>query len=163
MRSARSLSVASIPQRILVSARSRSNGRSDFDFQASPERIARLEEERAFVKLGVSRKKGPAKAVDEAAGREQQAAIRALLRGLPDKLFLDRTLFEDELARAAQQAKLKLAAPIKKAILSALSERNEKAEICRDREGRPEPDPELRDTENVPLLEDVSRRSSSAR
>ena len=33
----------------------------------------------------------------------------------------------------------------------------EKAEICRDREGRPEPDPELRDTENVPLLEDVER------
>ena len=29
------------------------------------------------------------------------------------------------------------------------------AEICRDRDGRPEPDPELRDTENVPLREDV--------
>ena len=54
-----------------------------------------------------------------------------------------------------KQAKLKLAAPLRKAILSALSERNEKAEICRDREGCPEPDPELRDTENVPLLEDV--------
>ena len=125
------------------------------DFQASPERIARLGDERAFVNLAVSRKKGPAKATDEAAGREQQAAIRALLRGLPDKLFLDRAVFEDELTRAAQQAKLKLAAPIRKAILSALSERNDEAEICRDREGRPEPDPELRDTENVPLLEDV--------
>ena len=88
-------------------------------------------------------------------GREQQAAIQVLLGGLPDKLFLDRAVFEDELTRAAQQAKLKLAAPIRKAILSALSERNEKAEICRDREGCPEPDPELRDTENVPLLEDV--------
>ena len=50
------------------------------DFQASPERIARLGDERAFVNLAVSRKKGPAKAADEAAGREQQAAIRALLR-----------------------------------------------------------------------------------
>ena len=125
------------------------------DFQASPERIARLNEERAFVNLAVSRKKGPAKAAVEAAGREQQAAIRALLRALPDKLFLDRAVFESELARAAQQAKLKLAAPIRKAILSALSERNEEAEICRDREGRPEPDPEMRDTENVPLLEAV--------
>ena len=114
------------------------------DFQASPERIARLEEERAFVNLAVSRKKGPAKAEDEAAGREQQAAIRAVLRNLPDRLFLDRAVFEDELTRAAQQAKLKLAAPIRKAILSALSERNEEAEICCDREGRPEPDPELR-------------------
>ena len=125
------------------------------DFQASPERIACLEEERAFVNLAVSRKKGPAKAVDEAEGREQQASIRALLLGLPDNLFLDRAVFEDELTRAAQQAKLKLAAPIKKAILSALSERNEKADICRDREGLPEPDPELRDTENVSLLEDI--------
>ena len=125
------------------------------DFQASPERIARLGDERAFVNLAVSRKKGPAKVKDEAAGREQKAAIQALLLGLPDKLFLNRAVFEDELTRVVKQAKLKLAAPLRKAILSALSERNEKAEICRDREGRPEPDPELRDTENVPLLEDV--------
>ena len=127
------------------------------DFRASPERIARLDGERAFVNLAVSRKKGPAKSADEAAGREQQAAVRRLVRGLPDKLFLDRAVFEGELGRAARQAKLKLAAPIRKAILSALSERNDKAEICRDREGCPEPDPELRDTENVPLLEDVQK------
>ena len=127
------------------------------DFQATPERIARLDEERAFVNLAVSRKKSPAKTVDEAAGRKQQAAIRTVLRNLPGRLFLDRAVFETELNRVARQAKLKLAAPVKKAILSALSERNEKAEICRDREGSPEPDPELRDTENVPLLEDVGR------
>ena len=125
------------------------------DFQASRERIARLGDERAFVNLAVSRKKGPAKVKDEAAGREQKAAIQALLLGLPDKLFLDRAVFEDELTRVVKQAKLKLAAPLRKAILSALSERNEKAEICRDREGCPEPDPALRDTENVPLLEDI--------
>ena len=105
--------------------------------------------------MAVSRKKGAAKARDEAAGREQQAAIRALLRSLPDKLFLDRAVFEAALSRAARKAKFKLVAPIRKAILSALSERNDEAEICRDRKGRPEPDPELRDTENVPLLEDV--------
>ena len=125
------------------------------DFQASPERIARLDEQRAFVNLAVSRKKGEAKATDEEAGRKQQAEIRALLKNLPDKLFLDRAVFEAELSQATQEAKLKLAAPIKKAIFSALSERNDEAEVCRDREGRPEPDPELRDTENVPLLEDV--------
>jgi type I restriction enzyme M protein len=51
---------------------------------------------------------------------------------------------------------LKVAAPIRKAILSALSERDETAEICRDADGNPEPDPELRDTENVPLLEDIN-------
>ena len=125
------------------------------DFQVSPERIARLDDQRAFANLAVSRKKGAAGAKDEAAGRTQQAAIRALLGSLPDESFLDRALFEVELSRATRKAELKLAAPVRKAILSALSERNDEAEICRDREDRPEPDPELRDTENVPLREDV--------
>ena len=125
------------------------------DFQASSERIARLDDRRAFANLAVSRKKGAARAKDQEAGRKKQAAIRALLRSLPDTLFLDRAVFEGELAEAVRRAKLNLVAPIRKGILSALSERNDEAEICRDREGRPEPDPELRDTENVPLREDV--------
>ena len=125
------------------------------DFQASPERIARLDDQRAFANLAVSRKRGEAKARDEEAGRKQQAAIRTLLRSLPDRLFLDRAVFENELVRVARKAEPKFAAPIRKAILSALAERNPNAEICRDRDGRPEPDPELRDTENVPLSEDV--------
>lgn len=43
---------------------------------------------------------------------------------------------------------------MRKAILAALSERNEKAEICTDRHGNPEPDTDLRDHELVPLGED---------
>ena len=125
------------------------------DSQASPERIARLDDERAFANLAVSRRKDAAKARDEEAGREQQAAVRSLLRSLPDRLFRDRAVFDAELSEAARREELKLAAPLRKAILSALSERNAEAEICRDRDGRPEPDPELRDTENVPLLESV--------
>ena len=125
------------------------------DLRASPERIARLEQQKAFVNLAVSRKKGAAKDEAEEAGRAQQAAIRAMLQNLPDKLFLDRAVFEAKLAQAAQRAQFRLAAPIKKAILSALSERNDEAGICRNRDGSPEPDPKLRDTENVPLLEDV--------
>ncbi|MGH9336888.1 MAG: HsdM family class I SAM-dependent methyltransferase, partial [Vicinamibacteria bacterium] len=125
------------------------------DFQATPERIARLEEERAFKNLAVSRKKGAPKAKDEEAGRTQQAAIRELLASLPGELYLDRAEFETVLGKAARKAGVKLAAPIKKAILSALSERNEKAGICSDKNGNPEPDPELRDTESVPLSESV--------
>ena len=40
-------------------------------------------------------------------------------------------------------------------MLAALGERDPEAAICRDRRGNPEPDPELRDTETVPLREDV--------
>ena len=125
------------------------------DFQASPERIARLDDQRAFANLAVSRKRGEARASDEEAGRKRQTAIRAMLGRLPDRLFLDRAVFDDALSEAARRAELKLAAPIRKAVLSALSERNPEAEICRDRDGRPQPDPELRDTENVPLGDDV--------
>jgi type I restriction enzyme M protein len=125
------------------------------DFQATPERIGRLQEERAFKNLAISRKKGAAKAKEEEAGRAQQAAILEFLHGLPDTLYLDRSEFEVVLAREADRAGLKLAAPIKKAILSALSERSEKAAICHDQDGSPEPDPDLRDTESVPLSEPV--------
>ena len=37
----------------------------------------------------------------------------------------------------------------------ALAERDETADICMDTDGNPEPDPELRDYENVPLKEDI--------
>jgi type I restriction enzyme M protein len=126
------------------------------DFQATPERIARLEEESAFKSLALSRKKvAAAKVKEEEAGRAQQAAIRKLLESLPGELHLDRAEFEAVLGKAALKAGVKLAAPVKKAILSVLSERNEKAEICSDRDGHPEPDPELRDSESVPLSESV--------
>ena len=55
----------------------------------------------------------------------------------------------------AKKADVDLPAPVVKAILSALSEREETAAICRDSKGNAEPDPELRDTESVPLSEDV--------
>ena len=125
------------------------------DFQASPERIARLDDERAFANLATSRRKGSAGEDAIAAGRRKQAAIRTLLEGLTDDLFLDRAEFEAVLSDAAGEAGLKLAAPIRKSILSALSERNDQAAICRNADGSPVPDPELRDTENVPLRESV--------
>ena len=46
------------------------------------------------------------------------------------------------------------AAPVQKAILAALSERDDAAAICRDAKGQPESDPDLRDHELVPLCED---------
>ena len=50
---------------------------------------------------------------------------------------------------------MKLPPPAKKVILSALSERDEDAAVCTDTKGNPEPDPDLRDNENVPLKEKV--------
>jgi type I restriction enzyme M protein len=125
------------------------------DFQASPERTARLPGEPGFRNLAVSKKKGGAKAAEEAEGRKQQEAIKAFLGGLPTDLSKDRADFEKMLDHAAKQAGMKLTAPVRKAILSTLSERDETAAICRDKDANPEPDPDLRDTENVPLGEEI--------
>jgi type I restriction enzyme M protein len=64
-------------------------------------------------------------------------------------------VWKDRAKFVAAIDELTVTAPVRKAILNALGERDETAEICRDEDGDPEPDPELRDTENVPLKEDV--------
>jgi type I restriction enzyme M protein len=127
------------------------------NFQASPERIERLREITAFQNLAKSKKKDKKQAAaEEVAGREQQEAILAILRTMDaTKLYKEREAFLADLEAAFDAAEVKLTAPIRKAILTALSERDETAEICRDADGNPEPDPELRDYENVPLKEGI--------
>ena len=127
------------------------------NFRAIPERIERLLREKAFINLAVSRKKNAEqKAKEEALMRKQQEAMLDALDTMPDTLFKDRPSFEKALDKAVKDAGLKLNAALRKAILSALSERDETAEICLDKDGYPEPDSELRDTENVPLKEDIN-------
>ena len=125
------------------------------NFQASPERVARIEEEKGFKGLAQSKKRGAAGAQEAAEGRALQESIRRLLRGLPAVPSKDRDEFESVLDSAAKKLGLRLSAPARKAILSALSERDETAAICRDKDGDPEPDPELRDTESMPLAEAI--------
>jgi type I restriction enzyme M protein len=121
------------------------------NFRATPERMARLEEEKGFQALAQSKRKGAAGAKEQAEGRALQEEIRKVLRALPNTLFKERAEFERALDTALKRAGVKLPAPARKAVLSALSERDETAAICRDKDGNLEPDPELRDTENVPL------------
>jgi type I restriction enzyme M protein len=126
------------------------------NFLASPERLERLKEQSPFINLAVSKKKDPKeKKAEEAEGRKQQDTILAMLRTLPQTMYKNRADFVKELERATEVAGLKLTAAMRKAVLNALSERDESAEICRDENGNPEPDPELRDYESVPLKEGI--------
>ena len=126
------------------------------NFQAIPERIKRLEDEKGFQALAKSRKRGYAATQEEAQGRRLKESLLKMLDGLPETIIKDRKAFEDILDDAAKHAGIKLSAPVRKAVLNSLSERDETAAICRDKDGKPEADPELRDTERVPLAEDVS-------
>ncbi len=130
------------------------------NFLASAERLARLEEESGFKNLAVSSKKNEEhRLADIEAGRARQKTIRAMLRAFGEatgqKLFKDRRQFLTELKAIDHAMKVRLEAAELKAVLNALGERDETAEICRDRDGQPEPDAELRDTENVPLKESI--------
>ncbi len=130
------------------------------NFQATPERMARLEEQSAFKKLAESKKKNQITRQEEIeAGKQRQQAIRDLLLAFAEEhgeeLFRNREAFLNVLKAQDRARGVRLSAPELKAILAALSERDETAEICRDRSSNPEPDPELRDTETVPLKEEI--------
>jgi type I restriction enzyme M protein len=125
-------------------------------FQVTPDRIAVLKEEAAFQKLAMSKKKGKDGQREIEEGLALQQEVVSMLEGLAGlDAELSRPNFEKRLTKAARQANVKLSVPLQKAILDAMSERDEEAEVCLDAEGNPEPDPELRDSENVPLKEDI--------
>lgn len=125
-------------------------------FSNAPERIERLREQAAFKNLATSKKRNKAaKEKEEAEGRKMQERIIAALKSLPKELVKDRDPFLLRLDAVMEANNLPMRAPLKKAILAALGERDETAEICRDTNGDPEPDTELRDYENVPLGKDV--------
>jgi type I restriction enzyme M protein len=125
-------------------------------FQASPERLARLQEESGFQNLARSKKKGAQAEHEIEEGREYQERILGALGKLdPAAVVKSRPAFEEMVRSAFGKADVSLPAPVMKAILSALSERDDSAEICLDAKGKPEPDADLRDNESVPLKEDI--------
>jgi len=127
------------------------------NFRSSAERIERLKDERSFQQLAISKKKDAAIArEEEKEGRKLQDAILEMLKKLPAIMYKDRASFKKELDKVFKNAGIKLTAAIEKLVMNYLSERDETAAVCVDKDGKPEPDTELRDTENVPILEDIN-------
>jgi type I restriction enzyme M protein len=130
------------------------------NFQAGSERLERLEDESGFKNLATSNKKNESARLKEIeTGKQRQETIRELLRAFGkitgEKLYKDRKAFLTDLRQLDRERGVKLDASELKAVVNALGERDETAEICRDRDGQPEPDADLRDTETVPLKESV--------
>ena len=128
-------------------------------FQVTEERIAKLDEQSAFINLAKSRKlkdKEKIKAEVEKGQATQQAIKNMLLGMVNNMIYKDRAEFEKIFANHTKQAKLKISAGVKKAIFEVLSERDPEAEICKDSKGNWEADSQLRDTELVPLAKNIS-------
>lgn len=126
------------------------------NFKVDDERIEKLYNETVFENLTKSRKKGEAGEQEIEEGKKLQEEILSTLESIKgDNVYKNRDEFEKQLKDSFKGKGLSVKATLLKTILSALSETDETADICRDSKGNPEPDTELRDTERVPLKEDI--------
>ena len=107
-------------------------------FQATPERIESLHDERAFTNR------------DE---ETQEAVKEALLTLDSDKVWMDRGKFRDEVELCFNMNEVDVRKSVHNAIERALGERDPDAEICTNSKGEPEHDTNLRTRERVPLDE----------
>lgn len=128
------------------------------NFTVNEERIARIKESKPFVKLATSkiRKDKNVAGVEIAEGKQVQQAIMESLDSLTSEdMVKNRDEFSEMIKSAFNKAGINISSPLFKAILMALAERDETADLCMNNKGNMEPDPELRDYENVPLKEEI--------
>lgn len=128
------------------------------NFKVDAERIEQVKATKAFQNLATTKKRKDLTAAEaeiKAGEALQNQIIQAIQTLAADELVTNRDQFTTDLKTAFKKADLKLPAPLFKAILMGLSEQDEQADICYDGKGNPEPDPELRDYENVPLKETI--------
>ncbi|EKY4112111.1 N-6 DNA methylase [Pseudomonas aeruginosa] len=109
------------------------------NFQASPERIDKVLEEKAIEKM------------DQPLRQQLITALQAMDAS---QLHRNREQFSKLLKKTLNAHDVFPSTPELKAILNALSERDPEADICTSK-GQPEADAGLRDNENVPLGESV--------
>ena len=134
------------------------------NFKVTDQRIKRFSETTYFINLAISKKRKDKATIEQeiAAGRDRQQAILEVLETLKtpfenDELIKNRAEFEILIKTAFQDSSIKWDAALRKALLApnSLAKRDQTADICTDTKGNPEPDSDLRDTENVPLPLDI--------
>lgn len=110
------------------------------NFGVSDERLALLDASKPLAKFNET----------------QRGQLKQALAGLgAATVWNDRDSFLKAARKAVAAAALAPSTAQWKAIWETLGERDETAKPCKDNKGQPEPDSQLRDTENVPLSEDI--------
>src|SRR5690625_1900513 len=126
------------------------------NFRINEQRMKELHNQTVFANLAKSKKKDDAGLEAIELGTQLQRNIEtALLSIQDDVLYKNRAEFIKKLKKLFKDQDIKLGAALLKGILNALSEKDETADICTDSKGNPEADTDIRDTENVPLKEDI--------
>jgi type I restriction enzyme M protein len=128
------------------------------NFAVTEERLLKVQLTNQFINLAASKKRKDEQVIETevAEGKRQQENILKELEKLESpEIVKNRDKFSNLLKKAFKKADLFISPALFSAVLMTLSERDETADICLDSKGNIEPDPELRDYENVPLKEDI--------
>jgi type I restriction enzyme M protein len=126
------------------------------NFEVNEERLERVKESKQFQSLSESKKRKDQSVIDKEVeeGKKLQEKILSTLSQISGK-YTNQDSFMKEFDSKFKCNNITLSTPLKKAIVSCLSERDENAEVVTKKKGIQEPDSELRDNENVPLKEDI--------
>ena len=124
------------------------------NYQVTPERLENLYSYNQFKKLAESKSEDPEiKMAEEEEGKKQQEAIKEELLTIGDELYTDWDTFETKVKNALKSFDLKPA--FIKNVIEKLSEHDDTAEYVTDKKGKPKADTNLRDTEKIPLVQNI--------
>ena len=126
-------------------------------FEVNEENIENVKDVTAFKNLAVSKKKDAViKEAEEKEGLEKQKkAIEVLESFVGREIYLSRDKFVKELKKRLKEKDATVSAAVIKGIVGAIGVNSDEAEVCRDSKGNIESNSNLRDTETIPLKEDV--------
>lgn len=124
------------------------------NYQVTPERLENLYSYNQFKKLAESKSEDPEiKMAEEEEGKKQQEAIKEELLTIGDELYKDWDTFESKVKNALDSFDLTPA--FIRNVIEKLSEHDDTAEYVTDRSGKPKADSNLRDTEKIPLVQNI--------
>ena len=124
------------------------------NYQVTPQRLENLYSYTQFKKLAESKSKNlETKMAEEEEGKKQQEAIKKALLTIGDELYTDWDSFEAKVKKALTGFDLKPA--FIKNIIEKLSEHDDTAEYVTDKKGKMKADSNLRDTEKIPLVQNI--------
>jgi len=124
------------------------------NYQVAEERLENLYSVKAFAKLAESKKKSPElKLKEEEEGRKRQEKINNALKAIGNTLYKNWDEFETKVNDALKE--FDLSPNFIKNIILDLSEHDDSADYVLDKKGNKLPDSNLRDSEKIPLKQDI--------
>lgn len=123
-------------------------------FEITEESVGRVKNNRIFLIDNPSKKQGKKKEEENNEWQELRKQIFKALDKLLGKKYMSREAFLEALQKAFDE-KSKMPAKYEKIIWKEIGKHDDEAEICKDKDGKPEANNDLKDVERVPLKEDI--------